>query len=90
ASVVTNQRLAFLDDLGRAVANATDSDRVMTITTGMLVEHLQLSSCAYAVMDADQDGFTICGDSVAPGSPRLVGHYRLGDFGRLAVSRLHN
>lgn len=90
ASVVTNQRLAFLDDLGRAVANATDSDRVMTITTGMLVEHLQLSSCAYAVMDADQDGFTICGDSVAPGSPRLVGHYRLCDFGRLAVSRLRN
>ncbi|WAC00282.1 ATP-binding protein [Pseudomonas putida] len=90
SSVVTNQRLAFLDDLGRAVANATDPDRVMAITTGMLVEHLQLSSCAYAVMDADQDGFTICGDAVAPGSPRLLGQYRLADFGRLAVSQLRN
>ncbi|MFJ4443561.1 ATP-binding protein [Pseudomonas sp. NPDC089422] len=88
ASVVTNQRLNFLDNLGRAVANATDPDHIMAITTRMLVEHLALSSCAYAVMDADEDGFTICGDWVAPGSPRLLGHYRLADFGRLAVSRL--
>jgi len=89
-SVVANQRLAFLDNLGRAMADATDPDRVLAITTGMLVEHLQLSSCAYAVMDADEDGFTICGDSVAAGSPRLVGQYRLADFGRLAVSRLRS
>ncbi|MFJ4454893.1 ATP-binding protein [Pseudomonas sp. NPDC089392] len=88
ASVVTNQRLKFLDNLGRAVANATDPDHIMAITTRMLVEHLGLSSCAYAVMEADEDGFTICGDWVAPGSPRLVGQYRLADFGRLAVSRL--
>ncbi|QHG65802.1 GAF domain-containing hybrid sensor histidine kinase/response regulator [Pseudomonas putida] len=88
ASVVTNQRLNFLDNLGRAVANATDPDHIMAITTRMLVENLELSSCAYAVMDADEDGFTICGDWVAPGSPRLLGRYRLADFGRLAVSRL--
>jgi len=90
ASVVTNQRLNFLDNLGRAVTEATDPDQIMAITTGMLVEHLGLSSCAYAVMDPDQDGFTICGDAVAPGSPRLVGHYHLHDFGRLAVSRLRS
>ncbi|MFZ5937251.1 ATP-binding protein [Pseudomonas sp. HS6-2] len=88
ASVVTNQRLNFLDNLGGAVANATDPDHIMAITTRMLVEHLDLSSCAYAVMEADEDGFTICGDWVAPGSPRLLGQYRLADFGRLAVSRL--
>ncbi|MGJ7552330.1 ATP-binding protein [Pseudomonas alloputida] len=88
AGVVTNQRLNFLDNLGRAVANATDPDHIMAITTRMLVEHLELSSCAYAVMEADEDGFTICGDWVAPGSPRLLGQYRLADFGRLAVSRL--
>mgnify|MGYP002039167106 CR=1 FL=1 len=56
----------------------------------MLVEHLGLSSCAYAMMDPDEDGFTICGDAVTPGSPRLVGHYHLHDFGRLAVSRLRS
>ncbi|WDY56175.1 ATP-binding protein [Pseudomonas sp. PSKL.D1] len=89
-NVVTNQRLAFLDDLGRAVAEATDPDQILGITTRMLVEHLGLSSCAYAVMDADEDGFTICGDAVAQGSPHLVGQYRLADFGRLAVSRLRS
>ncbi|WP_434518920.1 response regulator [Pseudomonas sp. NFX1] len=87
-SVVNSQRLNFLDGLGREVANATDPERIMAITTRMLVEHLQLSSCAYAVMDADQDGFNICGDAVAAGSPRLIGQYRLADFGRLAVSQL--
>jgi len=90
ASVVTNQRLKVLDNLGRAVTEATDPEQIMAITTGMLVDHLGLSSCAYAVMDPDQDGFTICGDAVAPGSPRLVGHYRLRDFGHLAVSRLRS
>jgi signal transduction histidine kinase len=90
SSVVTNQRLNFLDNLGRAVTEATDPDQILAITTGMLVEHLKLSSCAYAVMEPDQDGFTICGDAVAPGSPRLVGHYHLHDFGQLAVSRLRS
>ena len=90
ASVVTNQRLNFLDNLGRAVTEATDPDQIMAITTRMLVEHLGLSSCAYAVVDPDQDGFTICGDAVAPGSPRLVGQYHLHEFGHLAVSRLRS
>lgn len=88
ATVVANQRLNFLDNLSRALADANDPDRIMATTTSMLVEHLRLSSCAYAVMDADQDGFTICGDAVAPGSPRLVGQYRLADFGTLAVKQL--
>ncbi|QVM93298.1 response regulator [Pseudomonas entomophila] len=87
-SVVANHRLKFLDSLGRAIANANDPERIMATTTRLLGEHLQLSSCAYAVMAADQDSFTICGDWVAPGSPRLLGHYRLADFGELAVSRL--
>ncbi|MDF9757363.1 ATP-binding protein [Pseudomonas hunanensis] len=88
ASVVANRRLNFLDSLGRAAANATDPERIMATTTRLLGEHLQLSSCAYAVMAPDEDGFTICGDWVAPGSPRLIGQYRLADFGALAVSRL--
>ncbi|MCO7525802.1 ATP-binding protein [Pseudomonas asiatica] len=90
ASVLANQRLRFLDDLGRAVADATDPNQILATTTRMLVEHLQLSSCAYAVMEPDEDGFTICGDAVAPGSPHLLGRYRLQDFGKLALGRLRN
>jgi signal transduction histidine kinase len=89
-NVVANQRLNFLDELGRAVSDATDPDQILAITTRKLVDHLQLSSCAYAVMEPDEDGFTICGDAVAPGSPHLVGQYYLHDFGRLAVSRLRS
>lgn len=90
ASVLANQRLNFLDDLGRAVADATEPDQILAITTRMLVEHLQLSSCGYAVMDPDEDGFTICGDAVAPGSPHLLGRYQLQDFGKLALGRLRS
>jgi signal transduction histidine kinase len=89
-SVLANRRLNFLDALGRAIADATAADQILDTTTRMMVEHLSLSSCAYAVMDADEDGFTICGDAVAPGSPRLVGQYQLHDFGRLALSRLRS
>jgi GAF domain-containing protein len=39
-------------------------------------------------MDADQDGFTIRGDWCAPGSPSILGHYSLADFGVKAVTEL--
>jgi PAS domain S-box-containing protein len=82
------ERLAFLDGLSRETASETDADRLMATTTRMLGEHLGVSICAYADMEADQDHFTIRGDWSAPGSSSIVGHYRLADFGRLAVSRL--
>lgn len=88
--VVANQRLNFLDKLGRTLTTVTDPDRIMAITTQTLGEHLNLSSCAYAVMHDDEDGFTICGDWVAAGSAHLVGEYRLTDFGQLALSRLRS
>ncbi|MBA1200280.1 response regulator [Pseudomonas capeferrum] len=90
SSVVANQRLNFLDRLGRTLTTVTEPDRIMAITTRMLGEHLNLSSCAYAVMDADEDGFTVCGDWTVPGSPPLVGQYRLADFGQLALTRLRS
>lgn len=88
ATVIGNRRLAFLDTLGRAVTEAADADAIMSITTRLVGEHLGLSNCAYADMDADEDGFTIRGDWAAQGSPHIVGHYRLADFGRLAVRQL--
>ena len=88
ATVVANQRLAFLDGLGRAVAGARDADAILATTTRMVAEYLQLSNCAYADMDADADGFTIRGDWPRKGAPSIVGRYSLADFGRLAVDRL--
>jgi signal transduction histidine kinase/CheY-like chemotaxis protein/PAS domain-containing protein len=84
----SERRLAFLDELGRATANATDADSILAITTRMVAQHLHVSNCAYADMDEDEDGFTIRGDWAAPGSPSIVGHYSLADFGTLAVQEL--
>jgi PAS domain S-box-containing protein len=81
-------RLAFLDRLSAATAPLADADAVLATTTRLLGEHLDLAICAYADMDEDQDGFTIRGDWAAPGSKSIVGHYRLADFGKLAVVNL--
>jgi len=82
-------QLRFLDELGRAVAECRDSDEILAITTRMTAQHLGISNCAYADMDADEDGFTIRGNWHAEGSPSIVGHYSLAAFGRRAVEDLH-
>lgn len=81
-------QVRFLDALSSAVAPLTSADEILATTTRMVGEHLGLSCCAYADMDEDQDGFTIRGDWSAPGSPSIVGHYSLADFGKLAVRNL--
>ena len=78
----------FLDQLGQEVSRAADADDIMAITTRLTAQHLGLSNCAYADMDEDQDGFTIRGNWHASGSPSIVGHYSLADFGKLAVQEL--
>lgn len=88
STVFMTQRLAVLDAIGNAVANATDPQAIMASTTRILAAHLGLSNCAYADMDEDEDGFTIRGDWARAGSPSIVGHYRLADFGRMAVTHL--
>ncbi len=87
-TVFLTRRLAVLDAVGSAVANALDAEAIMTTTTRLLAEHLQVSNCAYADMDADEDGFTIRGNWAAPGSPSIVGHYSLASFGERAVKSL--
>ena len=81
-------RLRFLDALGIETSQTTVADKILEITTRMTGEYLGVSSCAYADMDHDEDGFTIRGDWAAPDARHIVGHYRLADFGVLAVERL--
>ncbi len=81
-------RLAFLDHLGAETVPLADADAVLATTTRLLGEHLNLSVCAYADMDEDQDGFTIHGDWAATGATSIVGHYSLANFGKLAVKNL--
>ncbi|MCK3866018.1 GAF domain-containing protein [Pseudomonas sp. B329] len=88
STVFLARRLAVLDAIGNAVASATDAEAIMTSTTQLLAQHLQVSICAYADMDEDEDGFTIRGDWAAQGSPSIIGHYSLAAFGERAVSAL--
>lgn len=96
ARVLAEQQLAkseelyrFLDDLGQAVGGLEDADAVLATSTRMVAEHLSITNCAYADMDDDQDGFTIRGNWHAPGSPSIIGRYRLAAFGKLAVQELN-
>ncbi|QHF44710.1 hybrid sensor histidine kinase/response regulator [Pseudomonas sp. S35] len=88
ATVFLARRLAVLDAIGLAVTNAADAEAIMTSTTRLLAEHLQVSNCAYADMDADEDGFTIRDNWTAPGSPSIIGRYSLAAFGAMAVNCL--
>jgi signal transduction histidine kinase len=81
-------RLRFLDALGVETSRTADADRILQTTTRMTGEYLGVTSCAYADMDHDEDGFTIRGDWAAPGAAHIVGHYSLATFGALAVERL--
>ncbi|MDR0278811.1 MAG: response regulator [Paucimonas sp.] len=88
-TVLANRKLGFLDALSRATASVTDPEAVMAITTRLLGEHLQLSNCAYADMDADQNGFTVQGEWAAPHAVHLPRRHRLSDFGAAVAARLH-
>ena len=81
-------RLSFLDRLGRTASLLRDPQEALATITRLTGEHLGVSVCAYADMDGDADGFTIRGDWHAAGSPSIVGHYSLADFGTLAVGEL--
>ncbi len=88
ATVFMTQRLAVLDAIGSAVANATDPQDIMATTMRLLAEHMKVSHCAYADMEADEDTFFIRDSWVETGALSLVGQYRLQDFGEQAVTRL--
>jgi len=85
----SENRLRFLDALAHEIAASRDADEILAITTRLTAEHLGVSSCSYADMDEDRDGFTVRGDWHEEGVPSIVGRYRLADFGALAVRELH-
>lgn len=90
ATVYMTQRLAVLDAIGSAVANATDPQDIMATTMRMLAAHMKVSHCAYADMEADEDAFFIRDNWVEAGASSLVGQYRLQDFGEQVVTRLRS
>jgi PAS domain S-box-containing protein len=84
----SEQRLRFFDELNLDVGVGRSADAILASITRRTATYMGVSICAYADMDADQDGFTIRGDWAAPGMRSIVGQYRLNGFGALAVERL--
>jgi len=87
-TVLANRKLGFLDALSRATADVTDPEAVMATSAQLLGEHLGVANCAYADVEADQNGLAVRGEWVAPGAACLPRHPSLNDFGHLAVTRL--
>ena len=84
----SEQRLRLLSDLDEATRSLQDSGAIMEVTTRLLGQYLDVSRCAYADMDEDEDHFTIRADWCAPGVATTAGYYSLDLFGSQAVSDL--
>lgn len=85
-----NEHLQLLDAIGEATRAASDAREIMHATTRLLGQHLGVTRCAYADVEADQDGYTIRDEWTMPGFPSLVGGYSLASFGSHTVSVLRS
>ncbi|NHZ79719.1 PAS domain S-box protein [Massilia sp. CCM 8695] len=80
------ERLRLLDAMSQATRNADDPKTIMEVTTRLLGQHLDVTRCPYADVEADNDRFTIRHDWTAPGAMSTVGVYSLDLFGARAAS----
>ncbi len=83
-------RLRFLDELDNQLFNIRLAEDAMLAATGLLGRKLDVSRCAYADVDADQDRFWIRSDYTAPGIESSVGAYSLDLFGSRAAADMRN
>lgn len=76
--------LVEVNDATRLLSEPVD---IMATVTRLLGEHMQVSRCAYAPVEADEDHFTVEGDYTR-GCRSIVGRYPLSAFGERAVREL--
>ncbi len=84
----SKQRFRFLSLLDEATRVLHDPIEIMEITTRMLGEYMNVSRCAFADMENDNDQFTIRNDYCAPGHQSTIGVYSLDLFGSKAATGL--
>ncbi len=75
----------FLSELGEATRDLAEPEEVMATVARMLGEHMKVSCCAYADVEADSDRFTIRHD-YTDGMPSIVGDFHLSLFGPRAAN----
>ena len=90
ATSASEERLRLLDRMGQATRAMTDAMQIMAVTARMLGEHLGVTRCAYADVEADNDRFTIRSDWSADGVASSAGVYSLDLFGPQATTSLRH
>ena len=79
---ITRDRLLVrLDD---DVRSLTDPEAITYTAASVLGEHLRVNRCAYAVVDDDEDGFSLTGN-YTNGTHSIVGRYRFRQFGEACL-----
>ena len=81
-------RLRLLYAVSEATREAIDPIAVMAATTRLLGEHLVVTRCAYADVEADNDRVTVRHDWTVPGAASVVGEYSLDQFGSRTAAEL--
>lgn len=84
------QRLRLLDTVSQATRNALDARTIMADVTRLVGQSLDVTRCAYADVEADNDQFTIRHDWTAPGAASTAGVYSLNLFGQRAVQDMRS
>ncbi len=81
------RELRFLNTLDEITRELLDPGEVMAVVARQLGEHLRVSRCAYAEVEADEDAFAIRHDYTA-GCASSVGRYQLSRFGPRTAAAL--
>jgi PAS domain S-box-containing protein len=79
-------RLSFFDELDSRLFNIRRAEDAMLVATEMLGRRLNVSRCAYADVDVDNDRFWIRSDYNAAGIQSSAGTYSLDLFGPRAAA----
>ncbi|MDP9474747.1 MAG: PAS domain S-box protein [Actinomycetota bacterium] len=79
------ERDRVLSGLDRALQPLADPKEVMSTAARMLGENLGADRCAYAEVDADEDGFRVTGDYTREDVPSIVGRFAMSGFGSEAL-----
>jgi len=83
-------RLRLLDSISMATRSAGDPRQIMAVTTRLLGESMDVTRCAYADVEPDNDRFTIRSDWTAAGAASTAGVYSLDLFGARAAADMRS
>lgn len=85
----SESRLIFLNSVGETTRNLTDPKEIMSAMARLLGEHLDVSRCAYAEVERDEERFRII-DDFTRNCLTSVGEYHLSLFGPHAAQQMQD